>query len=48
MRLKDIGKNDSFDRMINALKYSVDQMTNSGDLLLTEAPRGLILFSDNN
>ncbi|CBY42509.1 unnamed protein product, partial [Oikopleura dioica] len=29
MRLKDIGKNDSFDRMINALKYSVDQMTNS-------------------
>ncbi|CAG5076942.1 Oidioi.mRNA.OKI2018_I69.PAR.g8593.t1.cds [Oikopleura dioica] len=31
MRLKDIGKTDSFDRMINALKFSVDQMTNSGE-----------------
>lgn len=25
--MKDIGKTDSFDRMICALKYSVDQMS---------------------
>ena len=48
MRLQDIGKTDSFDRMINDLKYSVDQMTNSGTASYFEALLKSIQGTINN